>query len=99
MNKLTKESFILDPCVATTGFEFLCKSDFKVDLDKVVKIFKKNNVFVEKDNSPFFIVVKSKYGEANIFNNIKIIVRVETKEEAYDFLEQLLESINKSLQE
>ncbi len=98
MNKLTKDSFILDPCVATTGFEFLCKAPVKLDLEGLIKYLKTNNIYLEKDNSPFFLVIKTKHGEATIFNNIKIIVRVETKEEAYDFLDLLLGSMNKCLQ-
>lgn len=99
MTKLSKDSFILDPCLATPGFEFLCRENVRLDLDCLVKNLKNNNIYLEKDSSPFFLVIKSKYGEATIFNNIKIIVRVETKEEANAFLELLLDLINKCLQE
>ena len=98
MVTLDKEAFILDPCVATSGFEFLCKAFVNLDLEALAKDLKQKKIFIEKDNSPFFVVIKTKYGEATIFSNIKIIVRVSTKDEAYEFLELLLDSINNSLQ-
>ncbi len=98
MKQLSKDDFILDPCVATPGFEFLCRRSTKVDLDSFVKSIKHKNIYLEKDSSPFFVIIKSKFGETTIFNNLKIIVRVSTKEEAYEILALLLESINSSLQ-
>ncbi len=98
MQNIDKDAFLLDPCVATTGFEFLCKAFAKLDIEALAKDLKKRKIFIEKNNSPFFVVIKTKLGEVSIFSNIKLIVRVSTKEEAYEVLETLLPSINKCLQ-
>jgi hypothetical protein len=96
---LEKKDFILDPCVASVGFEFFSKKQLKLDVDLFAKKAKQNKIFVEKNNSPFFIELKTKFGLVIVYNNLKIIVRVDTKEEANKILEFLLKIINESLQE
>ncbi|HOW29528.1 MAG TPA: hypothetical protein PK685_02550 [archaeon] len=92
---LTVDSFILDSCKATPGFEFYPKKSTKIDLEKLLMTLRAKNYFIEKDNSPFLIVLKTKKGTITIFSSLKIIIRDTTQEKvAKTMLTDLLKVIN-----
>ena len=92
------DSFILDSCKATPGFEFYPKKSTKVDLEKLLMKFRAKNYFIEKDNTPFLIILKTKKGTVTIFSSLKIIVRETTQEKvAKEILTDLLKTINEFL--
>ena len=92
---LSVDSFILDSCKATPGFEFYPKKATKIDLEKLLMTLRAKNYFVEKDNSPFLIVLKTKKGTITIFGSLKIIIRDTTQEKiAKTMLTDLLKVIN-----
>ena len=92
---LSVDSFILDSCKATPGFEFYPKKSTKIDLEKLLMTLRAKNYFVEKDNSPFLVVLKTKKGTITIFSSLKIIIRDTTQEKiAKTMLTDLLKVIN-----
>lgn len=95
---LSVDSFILDSCKATPGFEFFPKKTTKIDLEKLLMKLRTKNYYIEKDNSPFLIVLKTKKGTVTIFSSLKIIIRDTTQEKvAKDILTDLLKTINEFL--
>ncbi|MDD3245161.1 MAG: hypothetical protein PHU47_03365 [Candidatus ainarchaeum sp.] len=95
---LTTESFLLDSCKATPGFEFFPKKNKKINLEKLVMKLRAKNYFIEKDNSPFLVMIKTKKGETTIFSSLKIIIRdVKDQKEAKKILSELLNIINETL--
>lgn len=93
--ELTINSFLLDSCKATPGYEFFPKLNIKVDLEKLVMKLRGKNYFIEKDSSPFLVVIKTKKGESTIFSSLKIIIRdVKDQKEAKKILTDLLKIIN-----
>jgi len=95
---LTVDSFILDSCKATPGFEFYPKRTTKIDLENLLMKLRTSNYFIEKDNSPFLIVLKTKKGTISIFSSLKIIIRDTTQEKvAKIMLTDLLKVINEHL--
>lgn len=96
---LTLDSFILDSCKATPGFEFFPKRSRKIDLEKLLMTLRTKNYYIEKDNSPFLIVLKTKKGTITIFSSLKIIIRDTTQEKvAKQMLSDLLKVINAFLE-
>lgn len=96
---LTLDSFILDSCKATPGFEFFPKRSRKIDLEKLLMTLRTKNYYIEKDNSPFLIVLKTKKGTITIFSSLKIIIRDTTQEKvAKQILSDLLKVINAFLE-
>lgn len=92
---LSIDSFILDSCKATPGFEFYPKKSKKVDLEKLIMVLRTKKYFIEKDNSPFLVVLKTKKGTITIFSSLKIIIRDTTQEKvAKTILTDLLKVIN-----
>ena len=92
---LSVDSFILDSCKATPGFEFYPKKSTKIDLEKLLMTLRTKNYFIEKDNTPFLIVLKTKKGTITIFSSLKIIIRDTTQEKvAKAMLTDLLKVIN-----
>jgi len=92
---LSVDSFILDSCKATPGFEFYPKKSTKIDLEKLLMTLRTKNYFIEKDNTPFLIVLKTKKGTITIFSSLKIIIRDTTQEKvAKTMLTDLLKVIN-----
>lgn len=92
---LSVDSFILDSCKATPGFEFYPKKSTKIDLEKLLMTLRAKNYFIEKDNSPFLVVLKTKKGTITIFSSLKIIIRDTTQEKiAKAMLTDLLKVIN-----
>ena len=95
---LSVESFILDTCKATPGFEFFPKRPIKINLEKLLMSLRTKNYFIEKDNSPFLIILKTKKGTITIFASLKIIIRDTTQEKvAKAMLTDLLKVINEVL--
>ncbi len=93
--ELSVNSFILDSCKATPGFEFFPKKSTKIDLEKLLMKLRTKNYYIEKDNSPFLIVLKTKKGTITIFASLKIIIRDTTQEKvAKEILTGLLKIIN-----
>ncbi|MFA5745965.1 MAG: hypothetical protein WCX82_01330 [archaeon] len=93
--KLSVDSFILDSCKATPGFEFFPKKSTKIDLEKLLMTLRTKNYYIEKDNSPFLIIIKTKKGTVTIFSSLKIIIRETTQEKvAKAILTDLLKVIN-----
>jgi len=88
---LSVDSFILDSCKATPGFEFYPKKSTKIDLEKLLMTLRTKNYFIEKDNTPFLIVLKTKKGTITIFSSLKIIIREKV---AKTMLTDLLKVIN-----
>ena len=92
---LSVDSFILDSCKATPGFEFYPKKSTKIDLEKLLMTLRTKSYFIEKDNTPFLIVLKTKKGTITIFSSLKIIIRDTTQEKvAKTMLTDLLKVIN-----
>lgn len=95
---LSIDSFILDSCKATPGFEFFPKKPIKIDLEKLLMKLRTKNYYIEKDNSPFLIILKTKKGTVTIFSSLKIIIRDITQEKvAKVILTDLLKTINEFL--
>jgi hypothetical protein len=93
--ELVLESFILDSCKATPGFEFFPKKPTKIDLEKLLMKLRTKNYYIEKDNTPFLIILKTKKGTITIFSSLKIIIRDTTQEKvAKQILIDLLKVIN-----
>ena len=94
---LTIKDFILDSCKSTPGFEYYSKKNRKIDLEKLKKAFKRSeNIYISKDNSPFYIHIKTKNGEATIFSSLKIMVKDLIDEEISNkIFNEILEYINK----
>lgn len=96
--QLTVNSFLLDSCKATPGFEFYPKINITINLEKLVMKLRGRKYFIEKDNSPFLIVIKTKKGEATIFSSLKIIIReAKDQKEATKILVDLLKTINEQI--
>lgn len=96
---LTPESFILDSCKATPGFEYYPKRNIKISLEKLIMILRTKNYYIEKDNSPFLVILKTKKGTITLFSSLKIIIRDTTQEKvANQMLLDLLKVINLYLQ-
>lgn len=92
---LSVDSFILDSCKATPGFEFYPKKPIKIDLEKLLMKIRTKNYYIEKDNSPFLVVLKTKKGTITIFSSLKIIIRDTIQEKiAKQMLSDLLKIIN-----
>lgn len=92
---LSVDSFILDSCKATPGFEFYPKKPIKIDLEKLLMKIRTRNYYIEKDNSPFLVVLKTKKGTITIFSSLKIIIRDTIQEKiAKQMLSDLLKIIN-----
>lgn len=92
---LSIDSFILDSCKATPGFEFFPKRPIKIDLEKLLMKLRTKSYYIEKDNTPFLVVLKTKKGTITIFSSLKIIIRDTTQEKiAKDILKNLLVIIN-----
>ena len=92
---LSVDSFILDSCKATPGFEFFPKKTTKIDLEKLLMKFRTKKYYIEKDNSPFLIILKTKKGTITIFSSLKIIIRDTTQEKvAKEILTEILKVIN-----
>jgi len=73
---LTIKDFILDSCKSTPGFEYYPKKNKKINLDELKKAFEKSEeIYISKDNSPFYIHIKTKNGEVTIFSSLKIMVK------------------------
>jgi len=90
--------FILDSCKVTPGFEFYPKRNKKIDTNDLLKHLTTNGYYISKDNSPFYIHVKTKEGEMTIFSSLKIIVKDLTDEDAAKkIVTNLLIVINKAL--
>jgi ArsR family metal-binding transcriptional regulator len=92
---LTINDFILDACKITPGFEFYPKKRRKIELTGLLNILKEKGYYLDKDNSPFFIIVKTKDGAITIFSSFKIVVR-ETEDEnlAKKMVEDILQVID-----
>lgn len=92
---LSVDSFILDSCKATPGFEFYPKKPIKIDLEKLLMKIRTRNYYIEKDNSPFLVVLKTKKGTITIFSSLKIIIRDTIQEKvAKQMLSDLLKIVN-----
>ncbi|MDD3975989.1 MAG: hypothetical protein PHN22_02375 [Candidatus ainarchaeum sp.] len=72
---LDEKDFIKDSCLATPGFEFYPKKKLKIDLDNLSKVFKEHGYYISKNNSPFYIHVKTDICEVTIFSSLKIIIK------------------------
>ena len=97
-SNLTLDSFILDSCKATPGFEFYPKKAMKVDLEKLLMTLRTGSYYIEKDNTPFLIVLKTKKCSVTIFSSLKVIIRDTNQEKvAKQTLSELLKFINEYL--
>jgi hypothetical protein len=95
---LTEKDFIQDSCKSTPGFEYYAKRNKKIDLEKLKVILDKTKIYVSKDNSPFYIHVKTDIGEATIFASLKIMIKdLMDEEQANKLFNQILKQINKIL--
>jgi len=92
---LSISDFILDSCKITPGFEFYPKKRKKIDLTPLLGLLSEKGYYLDKDNSPFFLQIKTKEGTITLFSSLKIVVR-ETDDEdvAKKMIADLLELIN-----
>ncbi|MFH0906411.1 MAG: hypothetical protein V1824_03675 [archaeon] len=92
---ITKDDFILDPCKATPGFEFFPKKTKKIDLSLLLTKFKEKDYFIEKDSSPFLIIIKTKIGDVTIFSSMKVIIKgTDDEAKAKKLLDEILQIIS-----
>jgi len=92
---LSISDFILDSCKITPGFEFYPKKRKKIDLTPLLGLLSEKGYYLDKDNSPFFLHIKTKEGTITLFSSLKVVVR-ETDDEnvAKKMIADLLELIN-----
>jgi ArsR family metal-binding transcriptional regulator len=79
---ITEKDFIQDTCKATPGFEYYPKKFTEINVSNLLDLLYKNEFYISKDNSPFYIHVKKKDLEATIFSSLKIIIKNITEEDA-----------------
>lgn len=93
---LTIKDFILDSCKSTPGFEYYYKKNKKIDLEKLKKAFEAcEDIYISKDNSPFYIHIKTKDGEATIFSSLKIMVKdLVDEEQSNKLFNEILKYVN-----
>lgn len=92
---LTEKDFIQDNCKATPGFEYYPKKFLEINVSDLLNILRKEEFYISKDNSPFYVHIKKKDIEATIFSSGKIIIKNTTDEEEGDkILKELLVYVN-----
>lgn len=97
---LDVKDFIQDACKATPGFEYYPKKFTEFDLKKIIDLLRKNDYYISKDNSPFYVHVKRKNIEMTVFSSGKIIIKnTEDEDEGEQILKELLVYVNMILDE
>jgi hypothetical protein len=95
---LVEKDFIQDTCKATPGFEYYPKKFVEIKVSQLIDVFKENDFYISKDNSPFFLHIKKKDLEATVFSSLKIIIKnTSVEEDANNFLKEILSIVNKKL--
>jgi len=93
---LSEKDFILDSCKVTPGFEFYSKKRKKIDLSKLKDLLVNDEIYISKDNSPFYLHVKTSLAEATIFSSLKIIIKDLIEEDkAKVVFNKILDIINR----
>ena len=91
--KFELSGFVGQPCTSRIAFEFTPKKDYKLNLEKVVKVLKKNEVFVEME-TPYLLMLKVGGKNVSLFKSGKIIVKsTNDKESARKIAEQLVKKM------
>ncbi|MCK9293210.1 MAG: hypothetical protein WCY27_03625 [archaeon] len=72
---LEEKDFILDSCKVTPGFEFYPKKRKKIDLGKLKDLLTGDEIYISKDNSPFYLHIKTDLAEVTVFSSLKIIIK------------------------
>ena len=87
-------NFVGQPCQSRLAYEFVPKKDYRLDLTKVARNLKENEVYIEIE-APYLLMLRLAGKNVSLFKSGKIIVKsTNDKSKARQVAEKLISKMS-----